>query len=164
MAAPLETVNEPDEHGELAVIPEILNPLTGELVPADDVSAVAGAIDMLRDRKRFFDSVISVLTDAAYEQSRIQGTRTFHVGNGMSLVLSAETEVSWDAEKLMADLRAAGLPEDRIDELVTTVVSYKVNGTVARQLARANPEYATVIENAQTRVPSRRSASTRRTP
>ena len=44
---------------------------------------------------------------------------------------------------------------ERWDALVTTVVTEKVDGRVAAQIAKANPEYAAIIYRAQSRKPKR---------
>ena len=49
------------------------------------------------------------------------------------------------------ELRDLGLPEERYGELVVATVTYKVNASVAKQIAGANPEYAKVIDRARSR-------------
>lgn len=58
----------------------------------------------------------------------------------------------WDIE-ILGELRALGLPEERMDQLITAEITYKVNTNVAKQLASVNPAYAAVIERAKSQVP-----------
>jgi len=41
------------------------------------------------------------------------------------------------------------LPQDRYEQLVTEVVTHKVDARVAKQLAGSNPAYAAIIERAR---------------
>jgi hypothetical protein len=67
-------------------------------------------------------------------------------------------EIAWDLE-VLRELRDAGLPDARWYELVTTTVDTKVSATVAKQIARANPEYAGIIALAETRTAKNPSVS-----
>lgn len=144
-------------HDALGRVEAILQPLTGELVPADDLAAVAAALDALREHKRQVDVAIAAFTEAAVAISRAQGTKTLRAG-ATTVRVGSDTKIQWDVTEL-AKLRKAGLPEDRYNELVTEQVEYKVNGSVARQIAGSNPAYAKIIERAKVRVPTRQSAS-----
>jgi len=52
-------------------------------------------------------------------------------------------------------LRAAGMPEDRIREVVVEEVSWTVAAVKANQAARANPEYAAAVDRARQVVETR---------
>ena len=84
------------------------------------------------------------------DESRRQGTKTLHLPAGTATI-SGGTELVWDFDTL-EQLREIGLPEQRYRELVVETVSYKVDARVAKQLAAANPEYARIIEAAQSTV------------
>lgn len=131
----------------------LLQPLTGELVRADDVAGLAEALEQLREHKRVVDAVIAEFTEAALEQSRVHGTKTLHAG-GFTLKMSADTETEYDPE-VLDGLLAAGLPHDRFAALVTTTITRKVNAAVAKQLEAANPKYARIIQRARSVVPKR---------
>lgn len=133
---------------------EIANPVNGALVPAGDLKAVGENIELLRRAKGAVDLALRQLTDAVRMAARSEGRRTFHV-DGVSIVLGSETEVEWDAEELVIGLAKAGCPQPRLNELVSTEVTYKVNAAVAKQIAGANPEYKAVIDRCQRRVPKR---------
>jgi hypothetical protein len=156
MTNEVETLGKKSE--ELAV--PVLNPLTGELIPLDDLRKVADAIEEMRAAVARINYLKDLLTDALAEHSRKIGTKTFSVG-GRTVVMSADKELVWDIDYLDQALTEAGLPLDRLRSLITTTVSYKVNAAVANQIAAANPEYAEIIERAKSYVPKRQYASLR---
>lgn len=132
---------------------ELVLPGTGELVNLDDAGQVARALSSLRDWKRHADEARAVLEAALVAESARQGTKTLHLG-AMTASVSADTELAWDVTVLIG-LLAAGLPSERYTDLVTETVSYKINASVAKQIAGANPAYAAIIDAAQSRVPKR---------
>jgi len=142
---------------DLALPAEILNPFTGELIPTADLARVAATLDDLRQVKQKLNDAVAAFTEAVIVESRRQGTRTLTAG-GVKLEVSAENTIEWDIEELLK-LRDLGLPEARYDELVQQTVSFKVNGSVARQLEGASEEYKVVIERARVRVPKRQYVS-----
>lgn len=145
---------------EMVAVREILNPLSGEMVRADDMQMVAVSIEMLKDRKRQLDEVIAAFSEAAVEESRRLGTKTINL-DGFALLISADQTLVWDVEKLL-ELRDLGLPEERYAELVKPTVEYRVDARVANQLAKANPDYARVIDAARGYEPRRQYASVKR--
>lgn len=143
---------------DIALPAELLNPLTGELVPTTDMPAVAVTLEALREHRQRVNDAIAAFTEAVVAESVRQGTRTLTAG-GVRLEVSAPSEVEWDVELLGRELRAAGLPEDRVDALLRPTVTYKVDGRVARELAGSNAEYARVIERAKVRTPRKQYVS-----
>ena len=139
----------------------ILNPFTGELVPRDDLPAIAGAMEMLRERRNSINAVLSEFTQAVILQSVLAGTKTIHLDD-CTLTVSADHEIEWNHEMLYNELTNAGLPPQRVTELVQITVSYKVNASVAKQIAGANPAYRQIIEAAQTKVPKTQYVTVRR--
>lgn len=128
---------------------ELLDVATGQLLPA----TVENAAIVLEAARAMKDRIQMVIRDAeAYlaEASREQGTKTFHVP-GFKIELSGGESVSYDPEALAEALRVAGCPEERIAEVVVATVSYKVNRSVLRQLAGANPDYKAAAELAEVR-------------
>jgi hypothetical protein len=146
-----------DQSTALAVPDEILNPLTGEMVRTSDMPAVARVLQELRHHRQQVSNLISDFTQAVVVESQLQGKKTLEA-DGLKIEIRGGSEVEWDIETLL-ELHALGLPEARYRELVTEVVSYKVNGSVARQIAGARPEYAAVIERAKRQVPKPYSAA-----
>lgn len=142
---------------EIVVPDEILNPLNGQLVKSTDMPAVAETLQALRRHQEQVRGVISDFTQAALAESQRQGSKTLQA-DGLKIEIRGGSEVEWDVGTLL-ELRDLGLPEARYGQLVTEVVSYKVNGSVARQIAGARPEYADVIERAKRHIPKPFSAS-----
>ncbi len=126
---------------------DLLNVETGELLPAtvDNAAAVILAARTMRSR---LHDVVAQATAWLAEESARQGTKTLAAGSS-SVVLSGGMTDEYDALELMNYLRNAGCPEQRVDDAVTTIIDYKVNRSVLRQLAAANPEYADAIEQAK---------------
>jgi hypothetical protein len=144
---------------DLALPDEILNPFTGELVPTGDLARVAATLDDLRGIRQKLNDAVAAFTEAVIVESRRQGTRTLTAG-GVRLEVSADNTIEWDVEELLK-LRDLGLPETRYNELVQQTISFKVNGSVARQLEGASEEYAKVIDRARVRVPRKQYVSLR---
>lgn len=126
---------------------EIANPITGELIDVSDPTACAAAIAELRDLEDRAKYVRRILGETLVEESLRLGTKTLHLA-GADVTLTEKKTIVWDVEKL-AELRDAGLPEERWDELVTQVVEEKVNANVAKQLS-GNPVYAEIVAAART--------------
>lgn len=142
---------------EIVAPVELVNPMTGELIPADDIDKVATVVRELREMKDKVADATRVFSSILIEESTRQGARTLTAG-GADFTVSAPDELEWDIEAL-AELRDLGLPEERYDALVVATVSYKVNGTEARKISGANPEYKRVIEGAKRRIPQRQYVS-----
>lgn len=128
---------------------ELVNVLTGERLPASAENA-ALVIDAAREMKGRLQDVIRDAEDFLADESRRQGTKTFHVP-GFTVSLSGGDSVSYDPEKLAEALRAADCPEERIDAVVVQTISYSVNRSVLRQLVQANPDYKAAAELAEIR-------------
>ncbi len=142
---------------EVALPDELLNPISGELVPVRDTAAVAHTLQDLRELKNTVQEAISAFSEAVIQESRRQGTKTLNVGD-VTLKVSSDHEVTWDIEILQL-LLDEGLPPERYAELVTEILEYKVNASVARQLAGASPEYAEIINAAKGSQPKRQYVS-----
>ncbi len=128
-------------------------PYSGEVVSFEDPPACLKLLVEIRELEGQLRDLKDSLTDALkYEFSR-QGTKTLEL-NGIKATLGADTEVVWDVGVLY-ELRDHGLPEERMNDLITEEIQYKVNASVAKQLAAANPTYAEVVERAQSRVPKK---------
>jgi hypothetical protein len=141
----------------VAIPEELPNPITGELVRTNDLAAIGRTLQQIRDKKRELDDFVAVFTNAAYELAAQQGQRTFHLGQ-MTVEIGAETQTDWDVELLSRELGLAGLPQQRLDQLITATVSYKVNANIAKQIAGSSKRYADIIERAKLTIPKRRYA------
>lgn len=130
---------------------ELVVPTTGEVISADDAPACLRVLTEIRDLEARLRELKGALTEALSEEFARQGTKTLEL-NGTKAELRGGSEIVWDVEVLEL-LRDEGLPEDRMTDLITTEISYKVNARVAKQLASANPAYAEIIECAQKSIP-----------
>lgn len=129
---------------------ELVVPGTGELVDLDDEIACVQALIAVRNFEQQFREVKAALTAAIVERAKVLGTQTLTLPDGSKASLKGGSEISYDAEELMEQLRQLGMPEKRISEIVVEEVSYKVSAREAKRAAAANPEYEAVIESAKT--------------
>lgn len=125
---------------------------TGEVVNLDDYRQCAGALDAIRDLEADLRAIKTELQRAiAYEAGR-QGTRTLELDGGRKVTVTGGVEVQYDAERMEAELRAAGMPEQRIREIIEETVTYKVKAVEAKRAAAANAEYGYIIDSCRTEV------------
>jgi len=134
---------------ELALPEQLVDVRTGELLPATPDNAVR-LLEAARDMRGRLMSLVKDCEAVLLEESRRQGTKTLHL-DGATATVTGGTDLQWDMEVLL-ELRDAGLPEQRYNELVVATVTYKVDARVAKQLEGANAEYAAVIDRARSRV------------
>jgi hypothetical protein len=131
-------------------------PWTGEAVELSDASV---ATRCLREATSFWYDLRSFqerCRETLRAESDRRGQRTFEVDGYKVEVATEEAsqDTTYDVQKLWDGLEAAGLPLERLGELIT--YEPKVSGTVARQL-RKNPAYSKIIEDAvQQRTPKQR--------
>lgn len=135
-------------------------PYSGEIVNFDDPDACLKLLVEIRELEGKLRDLKDDLTDALKREFSVRGKQTLEM-NGIKASLSADSEIVWDVGVLY-ELREQGLPEDRMTELITEEITYKINGNVAKQLAAANPTYAEVIERAKSRAPKKQYVSARR--
>lgn len=129
----------------------LLVPMTGEMVDVADPESCLRVLSEIRTLESRLKELKSELTVALAVEFERVGTKTMHLG-GMKAELKGGEETVWDVE-VLEELRDLGLPGERMDALVTTEITYKVNASVAKQLASANTRYAEVIERAKTKIP-----------
>lgn len=149
---------------ELAIAekPELMLPLTGELVDLRQPAQVAKALDSVRQAKNHLDQVRQLLESVLRLEASRQGTKTLHL-DGIDAVITGGEKVEYDGEQLLRLLEKAGMPPERVMQIVEMVVSYKVNAARAKQAAGANPAYAEAVAQTRTVVPAAWRVSTRRT-
>ncbi len=129
---------------EVAVPQMLVNVDTGEQLPAT-IENAAAVLNAARDMKKRMDDLIYATTLYLVSESTVRGTQTLNVGD-VTVTLSGGEGTTYDAQDLMEALRVAGCPEDRIEQAVVATVSFKINRSVLRQLAAANPDYEAAIE------------------
>jgi alkylhydroperoxidase/carboxymuconolactone decarboxylase family protein YurZ len=127
--------------------------LTGEVIDLGDLPTVAQTLDYLRDIETQIKDAKRVLTDALEAESERQGSRTLDLGNVL-VKLSTRERTEYDLEVLADMLRDAGLPEERLGELIVATVSYSLNQSVARQLRAANAAYGAALDSCRRTVPA----------
>lgn len=130
---------------------ELVIPMTGEVLSRDDPAGCARAYYEIRELEEKLRRLRGALAEAIIEESVRQGTKTLHFEN-MTAKISTPMEIQWDTE-VLGELLEAGLPGDRFEALVKVEVSYKIDGSIIRELEGANPVYAEIIDRARTRFP-----------
>lgn len=138
---------------EIIVVPEaglVVIPTTGEAINLSDAHACACALQEVREVEAQLRDIKRVLTEGILEESRRQGSKTLHFSTFDARINNPPT-TAWDYE-VLCELQDAGLPEERFADLVTTEISYKVNGNVAKSVASSNPAYREIIERAKTTI------------
>lgn len=123
---------------------ELLDVSSGALLPANPENALF----VIRTAREMKDRIQGVVRDAtAYlvDESRRQGTKTFHTEAG-DVSLSGGATTTYDPHDLEEALRAADCPEERIREVVKTKIEYTVDLRILRQLTAANPDYKAAAE------------------
>lgn len=122
-----------------------LVPLLGLVVDLNEPRQVAQALSAVRDAKRKLDSVRAELEAILADEAARQGIKTFHYGD-VDVVITGGPTVEWNIEKLQ-ELLDVGLPQERMDALIKTTVTYSVNASVAKQIAASgNEAYAEIVE------------------
>jgi hypothetical protein len=122
-------------------------PWTGEAVELSDASV---ATRCLREANAFWYDLRSFqerCRETLRAESDKLGQRTFTV-DGYKVEVATEeasVEVQYDVQHLWDALEGAGLPLERLGEMIT--YEPRVNGTIIRQLKK-NPTYAAIIERA----------------
>jgi hypothetical protein len=134
-------------------------PHTGEIIDLNSTEQVAKAYREIRDLEGRVREVKTLLADALVARSSIEGKRTLHVEGVGKVEVKGATETVWDATALRRDLLEAGMPEERVAEIVVSTVEYKVSAAEARKAASANETYAAIIERHKRTFPKRASVS-----
>jgi hypothetical protein len=129
---------------ELQPYTGFLDVQTGELLEPT-VANAAHALKAARDMKVRINYLVDEATRYLVAESARVGSKTLHAGDE-TITLSGGVMQEYDAHDLMEALRTADCPEERIEEAVVAVITYKVNRSVLRQLAAANPDYKAAIE------------------
>lgn len=125
----------------------LLNVETGEILPAT-VESAAAVLIAARNMKQRVNDVVAETTVYLADEAARRGTKTLN-GGGEKIVLTGGLTEEYDVQDLIVFLRNAGCPEDRLDQAIVTEITYRVNKSVIRQLAAANPEYKAAIELAK---------------
>lgn len=128
---------------------ELVVPGVGEVVDLSDEVSCVQALVAVRDFEQQLREAKAALTQAIAERARLLGTQTFELPDGRKVSLKGGPETVYDAQEIEAGLRALGMPEGRIREIIVEEISYKVSAREAKRAAAANEEYEAVINNAK---------------
>jgi len=134
---------------------------TGQVLDLADAQQAGQALVEIRQLRDRLEEIRQAAIEALWEEGARRGTKTVHL-DGFDVELVGGERVEYDAEKLRDRLTEVGCPIERIEQLIKTVVTYKVDGNVARWTAGANPEYAAAIAACRETVPIARSARVKR--
>lgn len=144
-----------NEHSTELVIRE-----TGEVVDWQDVNSLARALDWLRAAEQEFRSAKSSVQRSIAQLAKQRGTKTLTLDDGRKASVSGGTKTVWDGQAMDIGLRALGMPEDRIREIVQ--IEFKVKAVEAERAAKASPDrYGVLINACKTEEPSSISVSLR---
>lgn len=125
---------------------ELVVPGTGEVIDLEDEIACCRALHDLNRMEQMIRTAKRELAYAITERSRVLGTKTITLPSGEKAQVGSDRETVYDAQAIEEGLRAAGMPEQRIQEIIETTVTTRVRAVEAKRAAAANPEYARVIE------------------
>jgi hypothetical protein len=128
---------------------------TGELVDLSDPASCAHALAAIREMEQHLKEVKGAIVDVFAAERERRGVDEIELPDGTAVKVKRNYEIAWDAEQLEEDLRAAGMPEDRIREIVVEEVSHTVKAVEANKSAKRNAEYAAAIARARTEVEKR---------
>lgn len=121
-------------------------PGLGTIVNLNEPREAGIALQDIRALEGRFREVKRILSDAIVAYWQKGGTaKTFTIGGGRNAVITGGPEKVYDAEAIRADLLAAGMPDERVSEIVVETISYKVAAVEANRAAKANPKYAKII-------------------
>lgn len=134
-------------------------PASGEAVDLNDERAVALALRSIRELEDALKQAKAVLNDALVARAKVFGSRTLHLDGIGKVEVKGGTETTYAAEEIERELREAGMPEERIREVVKETVTYTVNAVEAKRCAAVNPVYAEIIERHTTKREKRAYAS-----
>ena len=124
-------------------------PTTGVVVNLDSEREVAIAYRDVKELRYALNDIDRRLRQAMAERKKILGTGTFYIEGVGKVEVKGDSETEWDIVALETGLKDVGCPEEIIKEIVKPVTTYKVDAARANRAAKANPEYARVIEDAK---------------
>lgn len=137
-------------------------PHSGEVVSLAEEVSCAVALDEVRRMQAHLAEAVRVLSAAIAARAAVLGTKTVNLSGGRKAEVRGGEETVYDAAELERLLRIAGIPEDRLAEIVKTEITYKVDAREAKRAAAANPEYARALDAASTTVERPYSVTIRR--
>lgn len=137
-------VEEPGASMEMVLIPR-----TGEVIDPRDTAACVNALDDLRRLGFEIAAAKRALSQAVAEHRQLVGKNTFTVG-GRAVEVKGGEKKTIDPLILGRGLREAGMPEERVDDIVQPSVTFKVDARAAQQAGKTNPKYQAALDRATT--------------
>jgi len=137
-------------------------PHSGQVLDLHDEVEVAVALDEVRRMQAHLHSAVRVMSEALAARAAVLGTKSIPLSGGRVAAISGGTTRAYDAQEIERGLRALGMPEERIREIVVEEVRYTVKANEAKRAAGANPAYAEVIDAATTEIEKPVSVSIRK--
>jgi len=128
----------------------VVVPHTGELIPLDDPEACATTLEALRQLESRIADLKRTLSGAVADAAATLGTKTITISGGRKVTVGGGSARRVNPAVLKSAYRDAGMPEERVSEIVRTTVELKVDLRAADQAARANPAYAAALAEATT--------------
>lgn len=131
-------------------------PHTGEIIDLSDPVAVAKAYRVVLDLEAKLKAAKGTLASALVAQKTILGTGTMRF-EGLSgpVQVKTGTDTVYDPVAIKRELLAAGMPRERVAEIVVETVDYKVVAVEAKKAAASNPVYREIIERNRQEFPKR---------
>ena len=147
---------------EIAIVPkelvlpsgELVLP-SGELVDLSNPSSRAYALSRIRDMEQQLKEVKGAIVDAFAEDRARLGVDEIELEDGSYVKVKRNYDIAWDHVQLEKDLREAGMPEERIREIIVEEVSWTVKTVEANKAAKRNAEYAKAVASARSEVEKR---------
>jgi hypothetical protein len=124
----------------------------GQMVDLNNEVECAIAFDACRRLETHLAEARRVLAEAVAARAAVLGTKTILLPGARKAEVRGGTQLVYDANELERRLRLAGMPEDRLREIVREEVTHTVRAVEAKRAAGANPEYARALEAATTEV------------
>lgn len=126
---------------------ELVVPYSGEIVDVAQPDQCVRALAEIRELEGRIREAKRELTFYLALEFERQGLKTMEF-NGVKAELRGGTETAWDIS-VLEELLAAGLPQERFEQLVKAEVSFKVDAREAKRIAAANEQYSAIIERAR---------------
>ena len=118
--------------------------VSGEVLPATPENAFH-VLTQIAEAEAKLRTLKAAITDYVRDESERLGTKTINVPGG-KLVLEGGPEQQVEGHELRQLLAEAGMPEERIAEVVTEEVTYKVNRRILNQMTASNGDYKAAAE------------------
>jgi hypothetical protein len=124
---------------------DVVDPISGELVDCSQADLAAVYVENLRQTKAVIDKAIKEASDHLLARMRADGTSKLDLAH-VTATRKVTRKYHTDVDELEAELREAGLSEERLGELIVETVERKVAANVVKSLANNNPAYGAIIE------------------